>query len=98
MPRRETIELFRVPSGTALTFESRMSLGSLSNVKVKSSTRIICLLVVFRFKHLDRNRSQVGTKCLNQTTRKSPLTLNGERRINHGTVEAPVIVIVMRSS
>jgi len=44
-------------------------LGSLSNVKVKSSTRIIFLLVVFRFKHLDKSGPKTDANCLIQTTR-----------------------------
>jgi hypothetical protein len=57
------------PSGANLTFESRLTSGVISNVKFRSSTRNIDLLVILVTPTFALSMVSDGCKCRSRTTR-----------------------------
>ncbi len=57
-------------SGVDLTFATHLAASSRSECQIQNSTRNLYLLMVFRFKHSQKIPAEMGSECLNRTTRQ----------------------------
>ncbi len=57
-------------SGVDLTFATHLAASSRSECQIQNSTRNLYLLMVFRFKHSQKIPAEMGSECLNWTTRR----------------------------